>query len=284
MCIRDRDSCEGFTLIELSIVLVIIGLIVGGVLVGQDLIQASKERALVTEKEQFEQGVFAFKLKYNALPGDLPTAKMNQLGLTGFNNCTSGGNNNKSIGGIYAPAGGDACESSNALNHLAEVGYIAESQLAIGAYGNQRYMLETKVFKQVAWQPFSWSKIGDFSNWLVLQGGTWQGAQPSFAVSGGAGQDQHLSGLAPSVARRIDTKIDDGKPLTGSMTIIGYEQGSGPCDAILTGFRGSCLRYANDTYCADGNLATSDYQNSEERGLANGSANRGCKSAFKMSY
>lgn len=45
---------SGFTLIELSIVLVIIGLIVGGVLSGQDLIAAAQQRATLKQKEQFD--------------------------------------------------------------------------------------------------------------------------------------------------------------------------------------------------------------------------------------
>ncbi len=62
---------QGFTLIELSIVLVIIGLIVGGILVGQDLIQAAQLRATITQIERYDATVNTFRSKFNGLPGDL---------------------------------------------------------------------------------------------------------------------------------------------------------------------------------------------------------------------
>ena len=61
----------GFTLIEMSIVLVIIGLVVGGVLVGQDLIRAAYVRAQISQIEKFNTAVNTFYGKYGALPGDL---------------------------------------------------------------------------------------------------------------------------------------------------------------------------------------------------------------------
>lgn len=64
----------GFTLIELSIVLVIIGLIVGGVLVGQDLIKAAGIRSQMSEWEKFNTSILVFKNKYNCLPGDCSNA------------------------------------------------------------------------------------------------------------------------------------------------------------------------------------------------------------------
>jgi prepilin-type N-terminal cleavage/methylation domain-containing protein len=64
----------GFTLIEMSIVLVIIGLLVGGVLVGQDLIRAAQVRKTGTLIEQLNTAVNTFKLKYNCLPGDCANA------------------------------------------------------------------------------------------------------------------------------------------------------------------------------------------------------------------
>jgi prepilin-type N-terminal cleavage/methylation domain-containing protein len=76
----------GFTLVELSIVLVIIGLLVGGVLVGRDLIKASEIRAQIKQIEEFKTGVNAFKLKYNYLPADIPVTETAHLGFFTFSN------------------------------------------------------------------------------------------------------------------------------------------------------------------------------------------------------
>lgn len=65
---------NGFTLIELSIVMIVIGLIAGGILVGRDLIRVAEIRATVTQFEQFNTAVNTFKTKYNCLPGDCASA------------------------------------------------------------------------------------------------------------------------------------------------------------------------------------------------------------------
>lgn len=70
-----------FTLIELSVVLVVIGLIVGGVLVGQDLIKAAAIRATVTQVEQFNTAANTFFGKYGYLPGDMPNPPAGELGF-----------------------------------------------------------------------------------------------------------------------------------------------------------------------------------------------------------
>jgi prepilin-type N-terminal cleavage/methylation domain-containing protein len=67
---RARDH-SGFTLIELSIVLVIIGLLVGGVLVARDLIEAASVRKDMATVEKYNTAIITFKMKYNALPGDM---------------------------------------------------------------------------------------------------------------------------------------------------------------------------------------------------------------------
>ncbi len=70
----------GFTLVELSIVLVITGLLIGGILVGQSLIENAKISKTVNMLGQFDASVGAFKTKYKSLPGDTP------LLCTGCNN------------------------------------------------------------------------------------------------------------------------------------------------------------------------------------------------------
>lgn len=65
----------GFTLIELSMVLVIIGLIVGGIVVGSAIIRAAELQSILTDIDHYNAAVYTFKSKYNALPGDMPNAE-----------------------------------------------------------------------------------------------------------------------------------------------------------------------------------------------------------------
>lgn len=67
-------SRSGFTLIELSIVLVIIGLVIGGVMVGRTLIQQAQIRSMVTRVQQFDTAYRVFQAKYNCIPGDCSNA------------------------------------------------------------------------------------------------------------------------------------------------------------------------------------------------------------------
>src|ERR1700753_450898 len=78
---------QGFTLIELSIVLVIIGLIVGGILVGQDLIKAAEVRAQISQIEKYNSAGNTFRGKFGGIPGDLALSLVNQFGFSPGANC-----------------------------------------------------------------------------------------------------------------------------------------------------------------------------------------------------
>lgn len=87
-------SRHGFTLIELSIVLVVIGLLVGGVLVGRDLIESGKVIKVGSQIREFESAINLFRTKYNALPGDFAEASSYWPDWMYANNPTYMGNNN----------------------------------------------------------------------------------------------------------------------------------------------------------------------------------------------
>jgi prepilin-type N-terminal cleavage/methylation domain-containing protein len=77
MDIKQTKNRAGFTLIELSIVLVIIGLLIGGILVAQSMIKSAKINAQIRQLQQFDIAVLNFQNKYNSFPGDstyFPTA------------------------------------------------------------------------------------------------------------------------------------------------------------------------------------------------------------------
>jgi prepilin-type N-terminal cleavage/methylation domain-containing protein len=91
---------QGFTLIELSIVLVIVGLIAGGVLVGQDLIRAAEVRATISQIEKYNTAVNTFRGKYGYLPGDINNAAATQFGFAARGQYAGEGDGNGLIEGV----------------------------------------------------------------------------------------------------------------------------------------------------------------------------------------
>ena len=98
---------RGFTLVELSIVLVIIGLIVGGVLVGRDMIQAAQLRDVVKQIEYYNTAVMTFKIKYSCLPGDCPKATQFFGMKTAAGACTTGEDDAATADGTTCNGNGD---------------------------------------------------------------------------------------------------------------------------------------------------------------------------------
>ena len=65
-----KKNQKGFTLVEIAIVLVIIGLLVGGVLKGQAMIQNAKVKRVAKTADEFRAAVMTFYDKYGVYPGD----------------------------------------------------------------------------------------------------------------------------------------------------------------------------------------------------------------------
>lgn len=127
-----RLHSGGFTLMELSIVLVIIGLIVGSIVVGKELIRTSELNSILKDLDQYNAAVLTFKDKYGGLPGDMPNAttfwgaawgsSTDNYTTTCFNNSantpvgsrlTCNGNGDGMIsGGIYSGDGVTPCSNN----------------------------------------------------------------------------------------------------------------------------------------------------------------------------
>lgn len=79
-----RHHQRGFTLIEIAIVLVIIGLLLGGVLKGQELINSAKVKNMATDLRNIPVFVYGYQDKFKRLPGDDRSAETN-VGAIGHN-------------------------------------------------------------------------------------------------------------------------------------------------------------------------------------------------------
>jgi prepilin-type N-terminal cleavage/methylation domain-containing protein len=110
-----RKPQAGFTLIEIAIVLVIIGLLLGGVLKGQELITAARVRNLISNQDGVKAAYFGFLDRYRALPGDYSAAQAN---IPGCSACQQGNGNGQIASGT---------ESISSWEHLSKAGFITGS-------------------------------------------------------------------------------------------------------------------------------------------------------------
>jgi len=109
----------------MSVVLIIIGLIVGGVLGGRALLQNAKRNQLISEILSYEQAFNAFQIKYNALPGDLENA-YDYWGISA--SCT----NSRSTGGCNGDGSGQVDSSSP--EHINVWMHLSQAELVQGSY------------------------------------------------------------------------------------------------------------------------------------------------------
>ena len=210
---------------ELSIVLVILGLLVGGVLTGQSLIRAAQLRAVSTEYENYYTAIQSFRDKYFGLPGDLTTAE----NFWGKDNAhcaadpgtamTPGTCNGNGDGQITFPNAANATgESSQFWKQLALAGLIAGSYDGLGhdyfAGGNSQCIIGTSCpaskFTGGGWGVV-WlgNYTGDTYTYTINFGNimTFGAADPNYIP------DQPI--LTPADMWNIDTKVDDGMPARG---------------------------------------------------------------------
>jgi prepilin-type N-terminal cleavage/methylation domain-containing protein len=112
----------GFTLIEIAIVLVIIGLLLGGILKGQELITGAKVRNLISQQDGIKAAFFGFQDRFRAYPGDYSEAAQNIVAVAGS------GNGN----GRVEPTGTPS-EQLLVWDHLSHAGFITGTYSASAA-------------------------------------------------------------------------------------------------------------------------------------------------------
>ncbi len=93
-----KSQQSGFTLVEIAIVLVIIGLLLGGILKGQELINSAKVKNLANDFRVIPTYIYAYQDKFKALPGDDPAAATH---LSGCAAPCQNGNGNGVINGNW---------------------------------------------------------------------------------------------------------------------------------------------------------------------------------------
>ncbi|WP_217126981.1 prepilin-type N-terminal cleavage/methylation domain-containing protein [Hydrogenophilus thiooxidans] len=193
---------SGFTLVEIAIVLVIIGLLLGGVLKGQELIENAKIKQVRNDFNGIAAAHYAYKDRYNAIPGD--DANAATRGWTG----ATAGDGNGVVGGANAwvacgaAVGGENCQYWRQLRHAGLITGQINNADPTNAYG------------------------GAFR--VTQSAGATTGAPAGFLVCTG-----NLPGKA---AAAIDAAFDDGVPSSGNVRAVQGANNATPYATAATGY------------------------------------------------
>lgn len=225
-----RKHQSGFTLVEIAIVLVIIGLLLGGIIQGQQLINSARVKNLAETNSGVQAAYFGFIDRYRQVPGDMPQAlAANAIGVP----ITGGGNGNGRLDNV---AGANVYDENNAAwEHLSKAGFIQ------GSYAGTAGTVPSFVNNL--------APVNAFNNPMIL-GITNEYYDAGAAIAGVA--RLHLvigRGIPVQILRELDVKVDDGVPDTGVLRLAPPDAtpvtiftgggsvwgGSGPCFTAIGG-------------------------------------------------
>jgi prepilin-type N-terminal cleavage/methylation domain-containing protein len=277
MVMRLKNS--GFTFIELSIVLIIIGLIAGSIAAGADLVAASGLRATVTQIERYNIAAYSFRTKYENLPGDINAAAATAYGFSPRGPYSGMGDGNGILEGVLAnypnSSGGTvqlAGETAMFWVDLSAANLIPDS-FSTASASTPSATAVTLTSSPNLFNYFPRAKIGG-GNFITVYS---LNSQNYYAISAitsisALGAVTSTPGLTPRQAYYIDAKIDDGLPKNGNVLAqyewvysLPYANGNGGAGAGNFGAVNPASTSGTSTTCYDnGGVYNANFQYSVE--------------------
>lgn len=212
---------SAFSLIELSIVLIVIGLLIAGITGGASLIKSSELRSVMGEARGYAVAVNAFYSQFNALPGDYGTA---------LAPATVAGDADSKIE-YYSDATTPVAEGIQAWLALKGIGAVDPTitAVAVGVAQVVTTNMPASKIKSSGWA-FDYNTASS-QNVVVLTQGISTGTAANTLVNGAT---ISTAAITPADALSIDSKIDDGKADAGKVRAVNPLNGTGCAGGTAT--------------------------------------------------
>jgi prepilin-type N-terminal cleavage/methylation domain-containing protein len=188
---------HGFTLFEIASVLVIIGLLLGGILKGQELVTGARVRNLISQQDAVRAAFFGFRDRFQAYPGDYALAAQSIPGVKG------NGNGNGRVDADGSPA-----ERLLVWDHLSHAGFITGT-----------YAADATASFSTATNP-----VNPFSVYIDLV------YDADYSGHGNTAERHNIktgSEIPVEIVSQVDSKVDDGNAATGGFRGSEFQGGGG---------------------------------------------------------
>jgi prepilin-type N-terminal cleavage/methylation domain-containing protein len=186
---RAPGAQRGFTLVEIAVVLVIIGLLLGAILKGQELIENSRVKNAVNDFNSIKAASYGYLDRYKSLPGDDGPVGTLQARGSNWTAITVGGNRDGVIGAGANPFAAPTGEHLGFWQHLRAAGFLTGSPADVGAAA-----LGKNAFGGVTGIASLTTQLGNFNNRVIC-----------------------MSQVPGKAATALDNQLDDGRPNSGTV-------------------------------------------------------------------
>jgi prepilin-type N-terminal cleavage/methylation domain-containing protein len=236
-----NPKTKGFTLVELAIVMIIIGLLVGGVIKGFQIVENAKIKSVIAQIESIRAASQTFRETYAALPGDFILARTRVQNCNDTTFCVNG--DASSIVGV--PGNNTSVahlgENLQFWKHLALANLLNGVVYDADPAGTHEYSVHfpESELKKGGYQVFFRNQAGTTNNHVLRLhsaiDSTFSNVAGSYAIK-------------PIEAFQIDRTLDDSNPGTGRITTSGVGAGSGcepDVDYITNVAQRNCVVYVD---------------------------------------